>query len=77
MCFARNFDKGVVCPLKSSGDNNERKSAFQTTAIELSKQTNTKKKTKKEHLTLVINSITVGVVSCVLEQLTFVLLVSF
>ena len=46
MCFARNFDKGV-CPLKSSDDDNERKSAFQTTAIELSKQTNTKKKQKK------------------------------
>ena len=47
MCFARNFDKGVVCPLKSSDDDNERKSAFQTTVIELSKQTNTKKKQKK------------------------------
>ena len=62
MCFARNFDKSVVCPLKSSDDDNERKSAFQTTATELSKQTNTKKKTKKEHLTLVTNSIRVGVV---------------
>ena len=47
MCFARNFDKGVVCPLKSSDDDNERKSAFQTTAIELSKQTNTKKTKKR------------------------------
>ena len=47
MCFARNVDKGVVCPLKSSDDDNERKSAFQTTAIELSKQTNTKKNKKR------------------------------
>ena len=47
MCFARNFDKGVVCPLKSSDDDNERKSAFKKTGIELSKQTNTKKKQKK------------------------------
>ena len=61
--------------LKSSQDNNEGKSAFQTIAIELSKQT--KKKNKINDLRLVINSIRVGVVSSVLEQLTFVLLVSF
>ena len=60
--------------LKSSQDNNEGKSAFQTIAIELSKQT---KKNKINDLRLVINSIRVGVVSSVLEQLTFVLLVSF
>ena len=41
----------------------------------LSKQQKTK--AKKEQLRLVINSVRVGVVSSVLEQLTFVLLVSF
>ena len=38
---------------------------------------NQRKQTKKEHLRLVISSIRVGVVSSVLEQMTFVLLVSF
>ena len=41
----------------------------------LSKQQKTK--AKKEQLRLVINSVRVDVVSSVLEQLTFVLLVSF
>ena len=41
----------------------------------LSKQQKTK--AKKGQLRLVINSVRVGVVSSVLEQLTFVLLVSF
>ena len=59
---------------KSSHDDNKRKSAFQTIAIELSKQTS---KEKKGHLRLVIKSFRVGVVSSVLEQFTFVLLVSF
>ena len=59
---------------KSSHDDNEWKSAFQTIATELYKQL---KRKKKEQLRLVISSIRVDVVSSVLEQLTIVLLVSF
>ena len=60
---------------KSSLGDNEEKPVFQTIAIELYKQL--KNKNKKEHLRLVISSISVGVVSSALEQLIIVLLVSF
>ena len=59
---------------KGSHDDNERKSAFQAIATELYKQ---QRKTKKEHLRLVISSIRVGVASGVLEQLTTVFLEPF
>ena len=69
MLFAALIDE------KSSHNNNEGKSTFQ---IQLSKQTNKQANqqtsNKKEHLRLVINSIRVGVVSSLLEQLTFVLI---
>ena len=75
MLFAALIDE------KSSHDNTEGKSTFQIIGIQLSKQTNkqTNKQTsnKKGHLRLVINSIRVGVVSSVLEQLTFVLIEFF
>ena len=59
---------------KSSHNDNERKSAFQTIATELYEQ---QRKTKKVHLRLVISPIRVGVASSVLEQLTTILLESF
>ena len=75
MLFAALIDE------KSSHGNNEGKSTFQIIEIQLSKQTNkqTNKQTsnKKGHLRLVINSIRVGVVSGLLEQLTFVLIEFF
>ena len=60
MVFCCKLDKVIVCSIKSkrsSHDNNEGKSVFQTTAIELYKEQ------KKEHLKLVISSIRVGVVA--------------
>ena len=72
MLFAALIDE------KSSHNNNEGKSTFQIIGIQLSKQTNKQANqqtsNKKEHLRLVINSIRVGVVSSLLEQLTFVLI---
>ena len=71
--LCRNLTKllpAVLKDEKGSHDDNKGKPMFQAIVIELYKQ---QKKTKKEHLRLVISSIRVSLISSVLEQLTVVL----